>query len=176
MIKKTANKPHFCKQKLILGTFTSATTHHLHAFIPPSSFPLCSVIWRSWRHRSARNAKTVVTTERHGSQPTAEEAGRQEKGRNDKAWKHRRKRQLAPVCVTVFYMYAVAFCHFSAFNFLPPSLSALLKTCNTVCSRQKKKKKDRSDWNAWLISFWFIQLSFWRCSVGLWLILILFTL
>lgn len=41
---------------------------------------------------------------------------------------------------------------------------------------KKKKKKDRSDWNAWLISFWFIQLSFWRCSVGLWLILILFTL
>lgn len=48
---------------------------------------------------------------------------------------------VAPVCVTVFYMYAVAFCHFSAFNFLPPSLSALLKTCNTVCSQQKKKKK-----------------------------------
>lgn len=46
----------------------------------------------------------------------------------------------------------------------------------TLSAPNKKKKKDRSDWNAWLISFRFIPLSFWRCSVGLWLILILFTL
>lgn len=173
MIKKTANKPHFCKQKLILDTFTSATTLHLHAFIPPSSFPLCSVIWRSWRHRSARNAKTVVTTERHSSQPTAEEAGRQEKGRNDKAWKHRRKRQLLRSASLCFICTPS---HFVTSLLLTFFLPRCLRCWRLVTLSAPNKKKDRSDWNAWLISFWFIQLSFWRCSVGLWLILILFTL